>query len=299
VSPPNACLAAALAYAGRGWAVIPLHHPTRFGPKRGPDRAKCSCGNDACESQAKHPRTASGLKDATTDPSAIEGWWRRWPNANVGVRTGVVFDACDIDGDDALDALEVAGPDGDDGLHGPIAVTGRGVHLLVGPTGEGNRAAFLPGVDWRGRDGFIVAPPSVHYLAGDEYSWGDGFGPDRPIPPCPTWLAELVRRPKVTAVHSLPEARHVEQGWHGHGDVARRRIDGAAGLVAMAREGERNHLLNWASHKLGSAVVAGELDLGDVVNALTLAAARCGLPERETALTIRSGLRAAGVGWAA
>src|SRR5690606_31535964 len=52
-------LAAALAYAARGWPVLPLHTATATG---------CSCRDRACGSPAKHPRTMHGLRDATTDP---------------------------------------------------------------------------------------------------------------------------------------------------------------------------------------------------------------------------------------
>ncbi len=72
---------AALAYARRGWAVLPCHHPTPGG---------CSCANAHCASPAKHPRTRRGPHDATTDLRTIRRWWWRWPNANVGLRTGAV-----------------------------------------------------------------------------------------------------------------------------------------------------------------------------------------------------------------
>lgn len=77
---PTPMLKAALAYAQKlKWAVLPLHTV-----KNG----QCSCGRPDCTSPGKHPRVARGVHDATTDPSVIIGWWRRWPNANIGIRTG-------------------------------------------------------------------------------------------------------------------------------------------------------------------------------------------------------------------
>ena len=62
----NALLQAALDYAARGWAVLPL----------------CPGG--------KNPRIPKeeggrGFYDATSDAAQIRSWWARWPNANLGV----------------------------------------------------------------------------------------------------------------------------------------------------------------------------------------------------------------------
>jgi hypothetical protein len=77
---PN-MLDAALAYAQRGWAVLPLH-TVRNG--------QCSCGNTTCSSPGKHPHTTHGVKDATTDKATIEQWWSQWPEANIGIATGAI-----------------------------------------------------------------------------------------------------------------------------------------------------------------------------------------------------------------
>ena len=97
----NHLLTAALSYAERGWPVLPLHHPTSFGTKKGPDRAACSCGRDDCSSQGKHPSTAHGLDDAALDLDVISRWWQRWPRANVAIRTGDRLDVLDIDSEAA------------------------------------------------------------------------------------------------------------------------------------------------------------------------------------------------------
>jgi len=69
----------ALNYARKGVPVFPLHTPGKNG---------CSCGKRDCDSMGKHPRTARGLKDATTDEQQIKEWWAKWPNANIGMLTG-------------------------------------------------------------------------------------------------------------------------------------------------------------------------------------------------------------------
>jgi hypothetical protein len=75
----NPQLAAALDYATRGWPVVPLHTLDEAG--------RCSCQKPKC-SVGKHPRTENGHHDATTDKGIIEAWWQKWPDANVGLRTG-------------------------------------------------------------------------------------------------------------------------------------------------------------------------------------------------------------------
>jgi Bifunctional DNA primase/polymerase, N-terminal len=72
----------ALKYAAEWIPVFPLHNviPNGVPP--------CSCANAKCENVAKHPRTAHGFKDATTDEEIIREWWGKWPAANIGIPTG-------------------------------------------------------------------------------------------------------------------------------------------------------------------------------------------------------------------
>jgi Bifunctional DNA primase/polymerase, N-terminal len=133
----------ALGFAARGWRVFPCI-------QRGPRR--------------KSPLTPNGFHDASTDPVAISAWWRRWPDALIGVATGRTsgFVLLDIDvryadryGFDTLDVLGFAVlPET------PIAHTASGgLHLYFAPPDaveiactEGERGKGIgPGPDWRGR----------------------------------------------------------------------------------------------------------------------------------------------------
>src|SRR5262245_25783682 len=110
---PNQRLQAALAYAVRGWRVLPQHFI---------DQGRCSCGQDCGSSAGKHPLNRGGVTDATTDTALIEGWWASWPLANVGIATG------------PESGLFMLGPDGQAGIealaalearHGPLPATPR------------------------------------------------------------------------------------------------------------------------------------------------------------------------------
>ena len=154
---------AALAYANKGWHVLPL------------------------VPQAKNPLTKMGLLNASANPDIIEVWWDRWPNANVGLRTGIAFDVLDIDGEVGYASMsKEAGPV----KHtGPVSHTGRGEHWLFAPTGTANRAGLLEKIDWRGVNGYIVAPPSVH-PDGHLYAWNAKLGRDKPLPETPQWITD-------------------------------------------------------------------------------------------------------------
>src|ERR1700683_886551 len=50
--------------------------------------ARRGCPVFPCQPGTKRPSTRHGFLDATIDPSRIEYWWRRQPQANLGIATG-------------------------------------------------------------------------------------------------------------------------------------------------------------------------------------------------------------------
>jgi hypothetical protein len=87
----------------------------------------CSCPRGpGCDRPAKHPLVRHGGTDATCDPGQLARWWARWPAANLGLATGVVFDALDIDGPAGLAALRQLAHTVGLRLHGPLVATGGG-----------------------------------------------------------------------------------------------------------------------------------------------------------------------------
>lgn len=170
-------LSAAMHYAEQGWAVIPV-----WGTKElGDGRRVCRCEAGAtCKSPGKHP-VQNGWQ--TTEYRSGADLYELFDgqDVNIGIRTGAVSGiwALDVDplhgGWPSLQALL------DDKAVGPTRMhrTGSGgVHLLYQiPDGlsVSNRAGRLgPGLDIRGENGFVVAPPSV-----------SGLGPYVPVPDSP------------------------------------------------------------------------------------------------------------------
>ena len=147
---PGALRGAALWYARRDIAVFP------------------------CHPQGKQPATRNGFKDATTDLDQIRAWWDITPDANIGIPTGRSFDVIDVDGYDGVISMW-AGPTP---LAETLTILGHvstprhgGHHLYVPVTGHGNKAAIYPGIDYRGRGGYVIAPPSAGPDGTARYRW--------------------------------------------------------------------------------------------------------------------------------
>jgi Bifunctional DNA primase/polymerase, N-terminal len=100
---------------------------------------------------------------------------------------------------------------GKEPLRGPAVQTGHGLNWYVLPTGLGNGADVLPGVDFRGRDGYVVAPPSVH-PDGHRYQWINPFLDD--LAEGPEWLCHLLTpdRPEPVRNVSVDAARSTAYG---------------------------------------------------------------------------------------
>jgi ribosomal protein S24E len=181
-------LQAALEYARKGWSVVPMYEPDGAGG--------CSCGRLDCTSPAKHPRTTNGLHDASRDEERIRSWWERWPNANVGVATGVtsgIF-VVDLDGWAScmrLLKLEQTYTQLPETLRSATSRS-KGFHLFFRyPTDAAipNSAGRIDkGIDVRGEGGVVVVPPSIG-VTGVEYSWVN----TEPICEADPWLLTLAR----------------------------------------------------------------------------------------------------------
>ena len=278
---------AAQAYAAAGVPVLPLHTPTATGG--------CSCRRPGCDRPGKHPRwhprlITAGLHQASTDPGLVDAWWSVWPEANIGLRTGVVVDVCDVDSGPGLRAVRDLL--GDPAPELPAVRTGSGGwHLYVAPTGYGNRVAVLPGVDWRGAGGYVVAPPSRH-ASGRPYQWvrplrpGVPAHPDR-APACPEPLLRLLAPPPAP---DPPPLGPPPEGIHEPRRYAAAALRYETERVAGAVVGTRNNTLYRAARSLGGLTAAGLLTEGEVYRALAPAARATGLPAAEVARTIASGV---------
>ena len=187
--PKASLLDWALAYARLGFWCFPVHS-IRAG--------RCSCGKRDCSNKGKHPRTAHGFQDASTDEATIRAWWATWPDANIGIATGASgLVIIDIDprhgGDESWKDLK---PDAVS-LDTAISITGGGGNHVAYKEGDTPIPTFVastshaplgPGIDVRAVGGYFVAPPSSHE-SGNDYEWEQNPW-DKPPTYLPSWLEE-------------------------------------------------------------------------------------------------------------
>ena len=190
--------ASALQYARLGWAVFPLHS-TKHG--------KCTCGRVSCSSPGKHPRTMNGVKDATKNVDVIRGWWKKWPEANIGLATGVDSGRVVVDvdvkkskrGDLSLQKLVEA--------HGGLPETlqaqtpSGGYHFVFqAPTCKmASPMNVREGIDILADGRYFVAAPSM--IHGQPYQWIV----NKPAAPCPQWVIDLANE-KQASCDSSPNS---------------------------------------------------------------------------------------------
>ena len=110
-------------------------------------------------------------------PEEIKAWWQKWPSAMVAIVTGELSGLCAVDCDTpaGYEAVQKLLPDS---FLTPIARTPRGGWHLYFIFPKGCKltigAGVMPGVDFRGEGGYVIAPPSVNGTGG-AYSWADGL----------------------------------------------------------------------------------------------------------------------------
>gem|GEM_PF-3544205 len=188
---PKTTLDWAKEYIMRGWPVLPCYAVTG---------RECNCPPDhkmrhyedketgrewfgACKSPGKHPHSQlapRGSHSATTDILTISRWFENNGEFNIAVATG----------HNNQGNLMVVDIDVRDGKAGPAtwaeleAELGPFGETLAQTTGSGGRQLFFwtdtevplsagkklgPGIDVRGKGGYVVVPPSANDLG--DYSW--------------------------------------------------------------------------------------------------------------------------------
>ncbi len=234
-----------------------------------------------CVPGGKRPLTRHGFHDATIEASQIQGWFDRWPEANLAIPTGGArFDVVDVDvrpsgsGMPTLRRADAAGLL--DGWACRVTTPSGGQHLYFNTEPSRQQRSWTSAgthIDFRGDGGYVLVPPSaVDTPAGpDSYRLcATGTGSGR------VDAGRLRRFLTPPAGPSPPPS--------GPARSSRARWEGLATWVATRPEGTRNASLFWAACRVAEAGAAET----PVMLLLRDAALRSGLGEREVTATIRS-----------
>jgi Bifunctional DNA primase/polymerase, N-terminal len=302
--PSVAVRDAALGYASRGIPVLPLHYPLphQRGVQPVGDDGQlahpvvgtgCSCRDPRCGQVAKHPLgvlVPHGLKEATTNRARVLAWWTQRPQANIGLACGHRFDVLDVDGPTGAQAMRTFAGHHHLESSGPLVRTGGGGwHFYLAPTGLGNVGPRnLEQVDWRGRGGYVVAPPSRH-RSGHPYQWVAGRELDTPLAEVPPPLLERLQPRQADRPAPVVSVPIGDGPGPRYGQAA---LAQELARVATAPHGQRNQRLWEAARNLYNLVATGALDHREVHHGLLQAAERCGLltdEPRQTQRTLASG----------
>jgi hypothetical protein len=223
----------------------------------------------------KRPLTPAGFKDATTDGACVHGWWSQWPDALIGVETGVKFVVIDADlqHEDAQQWLE-------DNRHRlPLTRThstrSGGKHYLFAPNDKVKCSAgkLGPHVDTRGAGGYII--------------WWPAYGLEvlhaGVLAPVPDWIIEALN-PKVTPIPTPRISAAVRR-------PSAAGLRGALNVLAGKSVGERNHCLFWVSCRMGEAMRAGTITEAQATDLVLSVGRSIGLSDREILSTARRGFQ--------
>ena len=238
-----------------------------------------------CAPGGKQPVTSHGFHDATTNLRQVEGWWARFPEANIGVPTGrasgsvvVDVDVHGVDGYTAFRRARRAGlVDGWEALvHSPTE--GLHVYYLAGTGEQPSWQAGKAGVDFRGDRGYIIVPPSRRPVHGERRSYRVAA-----VSPNPGRVLDAGRL-RQFLVPPRPTPRFTRP------DRSAGREDAGRLAAWLSRQDtDRNLKLFWAACRLAE----GNVPVTDALDAL-VTAQQPDFGEREITHTVHSAYRTIG-----
>lgn len=290
-------LEAAVSYAGHGWRIVPVRWLT-------PDGV-CSCARgDECPSPAKHPVFDDWPHVATCDREEVAAWWRpepeglaqNWfPYANIGIVTGRSSGIFVLDNDVYAGGEQTLGAY--ERRHGPMPLTRvhstsrAGLHFFFAHPGfdvrNSARKALGRGLDIRGENGFVVAPPSMGAHGPYELNPAHDIAPAE----APAWLLDLLRSHDKEQTGASISGAEPSQATGAARQYAEAALTAEAETMRNADHGERNDTLNRCAFALGTLGGAGLLTEEAAWDALHRAALDAGLGEGEIRSTFLSGWR--------
>lgn len=230
-------------------------------------------------------------------PDQIQAWWKKWPEANIGLVTGrgsgrMVVDVDTKNGIDALNEFL------NDNLITPVAETpGGGWHYYFKyQPGLTNKARVITDTDIRTDGGYIIAPPSIGEN-GKAYPWMNGLSIAKVAPaPMPDMLFDILQSGAGQASSqasayendSIPynEKKSSREGQHAHESTS---VNIRQQDQHLFGEGSRDESL----FHLSNCLVKGGMNEDNLYKYLLFFASHCDppFPEKEAIEKIQSALK--------
>lgn len=168
------------------------------------------------KANSKKPAESNWQQKASSDEDAVKTMFHKHPECNYGILTGPGNNLV------VLDIDEKNGVSGSHSIKGHIGDLDLDTYSVATPTGGRhyyyvsldpslkNRAAVLPGVDFRGTGGYIVGPGSR--INGKAYT----VIADKHARPLPQPIAQLIAEKKVVQLAANSPLAGVNQGERDH-----------------------------------------------------------------------------------
>ena len=221
----------------------------------------------------KTPLTPHGLKDASTDPPALEKWWRAWPYADPAWALPATVVVIDVDvkpgrnGYHGFKLLE--GCDPRDVMTPTTSTPSGGIHLFYeAPQAYRNRVAIEgTAIDVRAEGGYVILPGHKNGR------WWINKLRTTPLAPAPAWLDIALKETlSASGFPCLPSASSepLER------EQALATLRRACARVIAAPEGAQEHIRHRECFHIGGMIGRGDLDYATAFTALVAAA--CAMP---------------------
>jgi len=227
------------------------------------------------------------------DPGMVRAWWKKWPDANIGLVAGrgsgrIVVD---VDSQKGLDALNEFLTDS---LITPIAETpGGGWHYYFKyQPGLTNRARVITDCDVRTDGGYIIAPPSIGEN-GKGYAWMKGLSvADVDSAAMPDMLFDILQQGGHAKQASPSEYinitnMHLIGGSSLPDDLTCPQM--SSNVLKLFEKGSRNETL----FHVANCLVKGGMNKDMLLNVLSFIAERCDppFPQKDVFVKLESALK--------
>lgn len=155
-----------------------------------------------CKPNTKEPSTFHGHKDATTDESIIRKWWKKCPDANIGLALKpsslmvVDLDCHEGKPNGVKNFKEIKKGNHFEDIPPRSNTGGNGIQLFFQCPEEAIKHK-LDGIDIL-TDGYVILPPSIH-PNGSSYAWHKRRSLlELQAPACPEWLLSAISKDSFT-----------------------------------------------------------------------------------------------------